>query len=143
MWTNFNDLDPDCIYRYCVWRNLNDKHALTSIFHRHIFATDSSLVICKANMHLLYGLHDQLHDFYIYYDFLKVKQISWIMLWNIKTILHIQTVKQRHNKNIYTSIWNKKHYLILFIIGEGAFFRGGFCPRHFHTHNSAFVLIAP
>ena len=55
----YNDLDPDCIYRYCLWRNLNDKHALTSLFHRHIFANDSSLVICKANMHLLYGLHDQ------------------------------------------------------------------------------------
>ena len=54
-----NDLDPGCIYQYCLLRNLNDRHALTSLFHRHIFANDSFLVICKANMHLLYGLHDQ------------------------------------------------------------------------------------
>ena len=52
-----NDLDPDCIYRYCLWRNSNDKHALTSLFHR--FANDSFFVIWKANVHLLYGLHDQ------------------------------------------------------------------------------------
>jgi hypothetical protein len=73
-----------------IERNLNDKHALTSLFHRHIFANDSSLVICKANMHLLYGLHDQFTQ-------RSSKQLSGFVI----LICSSQCSKRRKGKQFY------------------------------------------